>query len=42
MTVSEEHFNKSWEMIFGGDKFKVKEFKEEIELAIEEIEECGK
>jgi hypothetical protein len=36
--VTEEQFNANWDMIFGGDKFKVKEFKEEVKAAIKEIE----
>ena len=37
-----EQFDKNWDMVFGGDKFKVKEFKEEVEMAIKELEEQRK
>ena len=40
--TDKEQFDKNWDMVFGGDKFKVKEFKEEVEMAIKELEEQRK
>ena len=40
--TDKEQFDKNWDRVFGGDKFKVKEFKEEVEMAIKELEEQRK
>jgi hypothetical protein len=36
--TDKEQFDKNWDMVFGGDSFNVKEFKEEVKEAIKEIE----